>query len=236
MCIGPCSYIVVDIETTGIDPTKQWITEIGAVKINKGERVGHYQQLINPDVSIPEKITELTGIDNEMVALAPTFEQCIPEFLAFVGTLPLVGHNIYFDFSFLKYHCQRYGYGFERSGVDTWILAKHYLPELKSRSLGALLEHYAIPREKAHRAYDDAFATYQLFEILKAKFGENTDRFQPKPMHWKAKKTAQITPKQKAYLSSLIQKHGLYEELDLEQLTKSEASHYIDRIRFLKGC
>ncbi len=237
MHIGPWNYVVVDIETTGINPTSNYITEIGAVKIIDGQVKKQYSQLINPKVSISPQITQITGIDNAMVENAPSFEEVIPEFLTFVEDLPLIGHNILFDFSFLKYHCQQCGYAFEHTGIDTLEIAKLCLPALKSRSLTYLIEHFEIEREKAHRAYHDALATYELFEVFKKEFSDMDQKiFDPKPLHWRAKKSSPITPRQKSYLNALIKKHRVFEDVAVEALTKSEASQYIDRIRFLKGC
>lgn len=237
MGIGPENYVVIDIETTGINPTSHYITEIGGVKVQEGQVVEHFSQLINPEVAIPAQITRITGIDNKMVATAPTFDQIVPDFLSFVGDVPLIGHNILFDFSFLKFHCMQCGYSFERNGIDTLAIAKLCLPTLKSRSLTYLIDHFDIEREKAHRAYHDALATYALFEILKNRF-EHMDQkiFDAKPLHWRPRKSSPITPRQKSYLKALIKKHGIFEEVSVDHLSKSEASQYIDRIRFLKGC
>ena len=237
MGAGPREYIVVDIETTGIDPTCHFITELGAVKIKDGQIIKEYSQLINPGVQISKQITDITGIDNTMVANAPIFTQVIDDFLDFIENHPIIGHNILFDFSFLKYHCQQAGYAFERYGIDTLAIAKKCLPDIQSRSLTYLIQYFNIQREKEHRAYHDALATYELYEIFKKRYVENkSELFIEKPLHWRPKKKMPITPKQQAYLSALIKKHKLFEELDVSQLSKSEASRYIDRIRFLKGC
>lgn len=237
MTIGPQKYVVVDIETTGIEPTSHYITEIGAVKIVEGQVVDQYSQLINPQVQISEQITRITGIDNDMVAKAPTFDQVIAGFIEFLEDFPIVGHNVLFDYSFLKYHCQQSGFAFERNGIDTLAIARTCLPTIQSRSLTNLIKHFDIQREKAHRAYHDALATYELYEILKMSYQENNSLlFSEKPLHWRPKKSSPITPRQKEYLKALIKKHKLFEDIEVNYLTKSEASHYIDRIRFLKGC
>lgn len=231
------SMIVVDIETTGISPEYHRITEIGAIKVIEDEVVGTYSQLINPEAVVTEEITRITGLTNAILETQPTLDKVYPEFYAFCEELPLLGHNIMFDFSFLKHHGGQLGYRFERSGMDTYPLAHRYLPDLKSKSLTSIIAHMGIEREIAHRAFHDAKATYEVFHALKTKYATEADMhyFMPKPLHWRAKKQSPITDKQKSFLQSLINQHKLYTDVDVETLTKSEASRYIDRILFLKG-
>ena len=95
-------YVCVDIETTGISPQHAQIIEIGALKVRDGEVVDTFSQLIDPGVSVPPEITALTGITTEMVEGQPTIDEVLPNFIAFAGDDLLLGHNIRFDFSFLK--------------------------------------------------------------------------------------------------------------------------------------
>ncbi len=231
------SLIVVDIETTGISPEYHRITEIGAIKVVEDEIVGTYSQLINPEAIVTEEITRITGLTNAILESQPTLGEVYSEFYTFCEDLPLLGHNIMFDFSFLKYHGNQLGYRFERSGVDTYPLAHRYLPELKSKSLTSIIAYMGIEREIAHRAFHDAKATYEVFAKFKSEYATTDDGslFLPKPLHWRAKKQSPITDKQKNFLSSLIRQHHIFTEVDVAGLTKSEASRYIDRILFLKG-
>lgn len=226
------NFLVVDIETTGISPEMNTITEIGAIKVIDNKVVGHYSQLINPEAVVTAKITEITGLTNEILKDEPVLDEVYGEFLEFAEDLPLLGHNITFDFSFLKYQGNQRGYTFERSGIDTLYLASNFVPELRSKSLTSLISHYKIQREMAHRAYHDALATYELYLIFKDKFMNecNEEYFMPKPLYWKAKKSSPITPKQKSFLSSLIRKHQMFTDIEVDKLSKSEASRYIDRI------
>lgn len=231
------SMIVVDIETTGISPEYHRITEIGALKVVEDVVVETYSQLINPEAVVTEEITRITGLTNALLESQPTLEEVYPMFYTFCEELPLLGHNIMFDYSFLKYHGNQLGFRFERSGMDTYPLAHRFLPELKSKSLTSIIGHMGIEREIAHRAYHDAKATYEVFHRFKEEYASEEDMqyFAPKPLHWRAKKQSPITDKQKSFLSSLIRQHRLYTDVDVERLTKSEASRYIDRILFLKG-
>lgn len=231
------NFVVVDIETTGISPTSNMITEIGALKIIDNTVVDTYSQLINPEAFVSEQITRITGLTNEILKNQPVLGQVFEKFNTFCEDLPLLGHNIMFDFSFLKYHGNILGYPFEKQGIDTYRLATYYLPDLKSKSLTSLIEYFDINREIAHRAYHDALATYQVYNIFREEFMKAGEEqlFQPVAMHWKPQKTSPITPKQIAFLSALIEKHHMYESIDVKSLTKSEASRYIDRILFEKG-
>lgn len=231
------SLIVVDIETTGISPTMNAITEIGALKIIDDEIVGTYSQLINPQAVVTDKITQITGLTNKMLDNEPILSDIFHDFLTFAEDLPLLGHNIMFDFSFLKYHGNLLGYDFERKGLDTYKLANFYVPDLSSKSLTSLISYFGIDREHAHRAFHDAKATYELFRYFKDEYmqvGEE-DLFMPASMHWRAKKVSPITPKQKIYLNALIKQHHLFEDIHVDELSKSEASRYIDKILFQKG-
>ncbi|MBN2220824.1 MAG: 3'-5' exonuclease [Vallitaleaceae bacterium] len=230
-------YIVLDIETTGISASTNAITEIGAIRIEKGIEVARFQQLINPEAAISPEITRLTGITYEMVKDQPTFRDILRDFLDFSEELPLLGHNILFDFSFIKASANRLGIPYERKGMDTCRLARKFVEDLESKSLSSLIRHFRINRELSHRAYHDAKATYELYQIfLERYYNEETSRyFEPMALHWKEKKEADITPKQKAYLEALIQKYQVNFSFNVQELSKSEASRHIDRILFEKG-
>lgn len=231
------SLIVLDIETTGISPEYHRITEIGAIKVVDDVIVDTYSQLINPESIVTEEITRITGLTNAMLDSQPTLDEVYPEFLRFCEDYPILGHNIIFDFSFLKHHGNSLGYRFEKNGLDTYPLAHRFLPDLKSKSLTSIIAYMGIERELAHRAYHDAKATYEVFYKFKTEYAtaNDMDYFIPKPLHWKGKKQSPITDKQKNFLSSLIRQHGMFTEVDINGLTKSQASRYIDRILFLKG-
>ncbi len=190
------SFIVVDIETTGISPEMNAITEIGALKVIEDRVVETYSQLINPEAVITEEITAITGLTNEMLKDEPVLEDIFGGFLEFCGDLPLLGHNILFDYSFLKYHGNRLGYRFERKGLDTVRLATYYLPDLPSKSLSSLIDYFDIEREMAHRAYHDAKATYEVFRYFKDEYMKSNEErmFEPFPLHWRPKKHLRSHP------------------------------------------
>ncbi len=225
-------YVVVDIETTGAHPVDSEIIEIGAVFVEDGKVIKTFNELVKPINSIPEYITGITNITDEMVADAKGIEDVLPRFIEFCEDAILIGHNIIlFDYRLLKVKASQIGYKFERKGIDTLVISRKMLAELPSRKLGDLCTYYGISLENAHRAYQDAFATYELFENLRSDF-ENVepDLFKSAPMVFKVPKKEPMTNKQKKYLESLYKAHGLELPNDYDKLTKSECSKKIDSI------
>ena len=225
------SYIALDLETTGLNPKQDKIIEIGAVRVENGQETGRFHTMLNPHRELEERITELTGIAWDMLKDAPDIVDILEEFLAFCGELPLLGHRIIFDYSFLKQKLANAGRNFDREGIDTLALAKKFLPELPSRTLEALCLHYGISQEKKHRAYEDALSAYHLYECLSREFfSVSPVAFEPKQLVYQVKKESPVTISQKRYLNDLIKYHRIEMDAVLEKLTKSEASRMIDNI------
>ena len=164
-------FIVFDIETTGLSSKNNKITEIGAIKIKNGEIIDSYSSLINPEINIPAKITELTGITNDMVKDKPTIEFILSEFLKFIGDRPVVVHNADFDIAFIRENMKRINGIFTNTIVDTLKLSRVLLPNLKRHRLNIVAKELNIPLLNHHRAVDDARATAGIFikfiEIMK---------------------------------------------------------------------
>ncbi|KGG80843.1 DNA polymerase III PolC [Caloranaerobacter azorensis H53214] len=158
-----CEYVVFDIETTGLSPFNDKITEIGAVKIKGNQIIDRFSQLINPEIEIPEKIVKLTGINNEMVADKPTIEEVLPKFLDFINGCVLVAHNASFDVSFIRVNCNKYGFKLANPILDTLELSRNLFPNLKSHKLNVLAKHLNVKLENHHRAVDDSEATAKIF-------------------------------------------------------------------------
>lgn len=223
-------YVCVDLETTGLNPKSDRIIEIGAVHVRDGEIVGTFQTFVNPRRLLEERITELTGITKEDLADAPVLDEVFDDFLEFAGELPLLGHSVLFDYSFLKKAAVDRKKTFERNGVDTLKIARKYLPELESRGLGFLCKHYGIPHQ-AHRALEDAKATVALYERLEEAFYQPEDGlFVASPLIFKVKRDQPMTPAQRERLSKLLETHQLTEQVDLDGLTRSEASRLTDKL------
>lgn len=227
------SYVCVDVETTGLNPKSENIIEIGAVKVVDGQVVDTFQSFLKPRKPLEDRIVALTGITDEMLADAPTGNLVMPLFAKFCGEFPLVGHNLIFDYAFLKRAMLNEKRSFERKGVDTLKIARKYLPELESRNLGFLCQHFDITHT-AHRALGDARATVQLFEILKQRFGANAAKegctmFEPKMLVHNAKREQPITIAQKEQIARYCARLNLVMEQDLNAMTRAEASRFIEK-------
>jgi len=227
-------YVALDLETTGLDPKKDRILEIGAVLVQDGRVIDSFETLINPRIIIPEKIIEVTGINNEMVSTAPIIEDVIEEFLKFCGEEVILGHNLIFDFSFIKRAAINNDFDFEKLGIDTLKISKTCLKELESRRLDYLCKYFDIEDENHHRALNDAIAAKRLYEILCEKYSE-ADEYEPKELIYKVKKYGPITPAQIGYLRDLLVYHNLEIGIDIESLKKNEASRLIDNIILRHG-
>lgn len=159
-------FAIVDIETTGGSPRTEKITEI-AIFIHDGlSVVDEYSTLINPECNIPYFITGLTGITNEMVADAPKFYEVAKKIVEFTEGKIFVGHNVNFDYSFVRQEFKKLGFEYNRKTLDTVKLARQVIPGLRSYSLGRLCAHLDIPITDRHRAAGDALATVKVLELL----------------------------------------------------------------------
>ncbi|MGB2868318.1 MAG: exonuclease domain-containing protein [Bacteroidota bacterium] len=153
-------FVVVDVETTGMSPVEDRITEIAMMKVKNGVLVDEFSTLVNPLIIIPAYITDLTGIDNVMVADAPTAREVSPYIAEFLEDAVFVAHNAAFDWGFVSHTVRR-----ERSlelanlKLCTVKLSRKILPQLASRSLGPLSKFLDITIPQRHRASGDAYAT-----------------------------------------------------------------------------
>lgn len=224
-------YIVLDVETTGLKPDRDRILEIGAARVQDGKVCETYQALINTGFAVPERIQELTGITDTMRKSGRKANVVMEEFVDFCKDLPILGHNVSFDYSFLKQSAAEYGLPFEKEAMDTLKIARKVLPELPSRTLEALCAHYEIHPKRAHRALDDALATHELLWKMYHMFKEaSPEVFTPVKLSYAVKKQSPITNSQKGYLNDLLKYHKIELEIQIEELTKSEASRLIDKI------
>ncbi|KAF0108649.1 MAG: ATP-dependent DNA helicase DinG [Anaerolineaceae bacterium] len=156
------SIVALDLETTGLDPKTETIIEIGARRFD-GHRVeDEFTTLINPGKHIPEFITGLTGISDEMVRQSPRIRDVLEELAAFIGDSPILGHNIKFDLSFF----QKYNLFELNERIDTYELAAVLMPAASRYNLGALGQQLGIPLPATHRALDDARVTAVAFQKL----------------------------------------------------------------------
>ena len=156
-------YVVFDLETTGFSNRNDAITEIGAIKVENGEIVEGFSQLINPERPIPEKIQKLTGITNEMVLDKPTISEVLPKFLDFCKDSILVAHNSDFDTGFVREKASENNLLYDFDAIDTVILSRLLMPDLKNHKLNTIAKELNVSLENHHRAVDDATATAQIF-------------------------------------------------------------------------
>lgn len=156
------SLISLDIETTGLDSQKDAILEIAAVRFKGSRLEGEYRTFVNPGRPVPPFITQLTGITDQMVRTAPSIREVIPDLNAFVGNLPIVGHNVQFDLTFLR----RYKILELNDAIDTYEMAAVLLPRASRYNLGSLGQQLEIPLPATHRALDDARVTKEVFRKL----------------------------------------------------------------------
>ena len=164
------TYVVFDIETTGLSSTRDKIIEIAAVKIESGAITDRYQTFINPGESLSHFTTELTDITDEMLAPAPFIEEELPKFLEFCKGTVLVAHNALFDIGHIRENANRLNLSFDDSMIiDTLNLARYfYSDELKRYNLKALAKFFKVKQEQHHRAEDDAYVTAQIWLLMVA--------------------------------------------------------------------
>ncbi len=161
------SFVVIDLETTGFSIEEADIIEIGAVRVEGGIISETYSRLIYPGYFLPRRVTEITGITNAMVIGQPTIGEVIGEFMDFIGTNIVVGHNVKQDLKFLDKYTKIYlGKKLKIPHICTLQLARNLFPGLGNYTLHNLADHFGITYKKVHRALDDAMTTAKLFMIM----------------------------------------------------------------------
>lgn len=164
----PDDYTVLDIETTGLSPQNDYITEISAIKYRNNRRVDEFSSLVKPELSIPYYITRLTGIDDAMVADAPAIDEVILSFMDFLADDIIAGYNVAFDLSFIAenlagYYAKRLANDY----VDVMKLAQNELPFLGRYKQTAVAEYFNIATAGAHRALVDCGICNGCYQKLK---------------------------------------------------------------------
>jgi DNA polymerase III epsilon subunit family exonuclease len=180
-------FVILDLETTGLDPANDRIIEIGALRFIDGKESGTFETLINPEIPIPDFITRLTGITDQNVKSAPKIDTVIGSLLDFISESPLIGHQINFDAAFIEYllrkedndfsdwnnETQRFKY-VNNIRIDTLFLSRIFLPFLPRFRLSTVAGYFGIDLENAHRALDDARATGHIFlQLMERTFACN---------------------------------------------------------------
>lgn len=224
-------YLVIDLEMTGLHPKWDSILEVGAVRVRDHQIAETMEFFVNSGREIPAEVTELTGITRQMVESGCSPEEALHRVAEFAGEDIWVGHNIIFDYSFLKQQAVNMRIPFEKQAVDTLRIARCCMREPASKSLDSLCEYLGIVRTRNHRAVEDAKATFHLYEWMEEQFaGENAKIFEPRALVYHPKRETPATQVQKNHLKELADYHKIDIDVSWETLTRSEASRLTDRL------
>ena len=160
----PDNYTVIDIETTGLSPLWDQIIELGAIRYRNGEPSAEYNTLLHIDDELDPFIVSLTGITDDMLSNAPKINDKIPEFIDFIGSDIVIGHNVGFDINFIYDASLRYaGKPFSNDHINTVRFANKLLPDLPSKSLASICDKFGISTAGAHRAVEDCKLTNEIY-------------------------------------------------------------------------
>lgn len=168
--------IVLDVETTGLDYTKERMIEFAAVRLENGKIKDKYETLINPKQHIRKSSMAVHGITQEMVADAPDEEEVMPKILEFIGDYPIVAHNAIFDYNFINEASKRlYNKPIENARIDSQMLFKEVYPDLESHGLENLMNKFDVKFDTRHRAMADTIGLAQAYPKLKKLYDKKYD-------------------------------------------------------------
>lgn len=224
-------YTALDLETTGLDPKYDRIIEIGAVRVENGRVSGQFSTFVNPGRKLENRVVELTGITDAMLETAPKIDNVIRELCSFTQGCPLLGHNIMFDYRFLKRAAVSEGLDFERSGIDTLILCRCFMPPREKKNLASACCYYGVEPQIAHRALADAWSAHFLYQAVKKRhFSDRPEAFLEKILQYRVKREQPATKRQKEVLRDLTKYHKISLTVQIEDLSRNEASRMTDKI------
>lgn len=197
----PETYVILDVETTGINHHTDRITEIAAVKFLNGAELDRFETLVNPGMPIPPGVTRITGITDADVRDAPALAEVLPGLIEFLGDLPIVAHNAPFDMSFLSDACMDAGLAMQNDSIDTLKLAREAFPGLASYKLEYLKEFFELNSEPSHRALADVNTTAELLALCRdcppeqlSRARGNAAAYTKQPKYPKRIKIAELQP------------------------------------------
>lgn len=167
----PSRLAFLDLETTGTDPSRDRITEVGVVWMQDGVQAGEWSTLVNPGIAIPPAVQALTGIDNGMVRAAPVFDSIADELAERLAGCVLVAHNARFDYGFIKAAFRRLGRRFQSDVLCTVRLSRQLFPEHDGHGLDALVSRFRLGGEGRHRALGDARLIARFFDRIREEVG-----------------------------------------------------------------
>lgn len=158
------SYTVFDLETTGLDASKEEIIEIGALKVENGEVKSVFNKLVKADRKLSPMIVQLTGITDEMLENEPSIKPVLAEFLTFIGEDVLVAHNAEFDLSFIREYAKKlFAKDIPNLAACTLLISRDLLPNLENHKLHTVANYYHLNIVNRHRAIGDVELTYQIW-------------------------------------------------------------------------
>ena len=168
--------IVLDVETTGLDYTKERIIEFAGVRLENGKITDSFETLINPHQKIRKSSMAVHGITDEMLLEAPDEEEIFPKIFEFIGDNPIVAHNAIFDYSFLNRTSKRlFKKPFENRYIDSQFMFKEVYPHLESCGLDRLMEIFNVEFSTRHRAMADAEGLAKAYPKLKKMYFQKYD-------------------------------------------------------------
>lgn len=164
--ISASPLVIFDFETTGLDTKNDHIIEIGGLKTQGGVIIEEFETLIKPPVPLTSTVINITGITEELLVGQPTIDGQLQKFLRFIDGSILVAHNADFDMAFLRSAAARLGIQLEWPGFCTLKMARNLLPDLESRTLDSLAEHYNLTFESRHRSIGDCKVTSSVLQSM----------------------------------------------------------------------
>lgn len=223
-------YTVIDLEMTGLSAKTDKIIEIGAVRVRSSAVAAAYGMLVNPGKRVPPEITELTGITDQMTEFGEPEDAAVSALLDFLGEDVIVGHNVGFDYGFLKQWAANHRRPLQGKACDTLRMARALLPREQLKRLESLCVYFHIERMRAHRALEDAMETWQLYEHLASLAEEKEpELLEPRTLNCRVKRQTPATAHQIERLKELRSAYHITEEICWDSLTRSEASRLQDQ-------
>ena len=219
-------FVAFDTETTGLHSDRDRLIEIGAVVFSGGELREQFSTFVDPHMPIPEEITKLTGITDDMVAGAPDEAEALKSFLDFCGGRPIIAHNADFDVGFMSAAAKRCGVIFAPVYLDTLVLAQTLLPELRRHKLDMVNDYLSLPQFNHHRATDDALVVARIMDkfipMLREKGAETIDDIEPVLRELRGK---ELNPRRARHIILLVKNRTGLKNL-YELISDSYLKHY----------
>jgi DNA polymerase III subunit epsilon len=169
----PKKIAFVDVETTGGSPINDRIMEVGIIRVENGEVTAQYDSLINPQVQVPPFIQDMTGISDDDLVYAPTFDVVKDEVLSLLTGCSFIAHNVEFDYGFIRNEFKRVGLPIKLQHMCTVKLSRFFYPQFRHHNLDSIIERFNIECENRHRALGDALVIYKFYNQLLKEFPEN---------------------------------------------------------------